>query len=150
MPRSLLPHTPTSKALLVLLAAFLPVSATAAKLGSLTVQPRPVGDLKAVFATAESVRETLARTRIGGTVADLTVTEGDKVPLGQVIATVRDPKLPLELAALDARIQALRRWRALLFGPFSSTLLTVLVIPAIHIVLRGDAADRRDRSNLQG
>lgn len=39
---------------------------------------------------------------------------------------------------------------SLLFGLFSSTLLTVLVIPAIHIVLRGDAADRRDRSNLQG
>ncbi|CAO3455730.1 RND efflux system, inner membrane transporter [Azospirillum argentinense] len=39
---------------------------------------------------------------------------------------------------------------SLLFGLFSSTLLTVLVIPAIHIVLRGNAADRRDRSNLQG
>ncbi|MFL7900911.1 biotin/lipoyl-binding protein [Azospirillum argentinense] len=106
MPRSLLPHTPAREALLVLLVVLLPLSATAAEPGSLTVQPRPVEDLKAVFATVESVRETLARTRIGGTVADLTVTEGDKVPLGQVIATVRDPKLPLQLAALDARIQA--------------------------------------------
>ncbi|CAO3455823.1 RND efflux system, inner membrane transporter [Azospirillum argentinense] len=150
MPRSLLPHTPAREALLVLRAVLLPLSATAAEPGSLTVQPRPVEDLKAVFATVESVRETLARTRIGGTVADLTVTEGDKVPLGQVIATVRDPKLPLQLAALDARIQEPRRWRAVLFGPFRSTLLTVLVIPAIYIVLRGDAADRRDRSNLQG
>ncbi|NUB27717.1 efflux RND transporter periplasmic adaptor subunit [Azospirillum brasilense] len=110
MPRSLLPRSPARKALLAaaLLAALLPLSAAAAaEPGTLTVQPRPVEDLKAVFATVESVRETLARTRIGGTVADLTVTEGDKVTVGQVIATVRDPKLPLQLAALDARIQAL-------------------------------------------
>ena len=38
---------------------------------------------------------------------------------------------------------------SLLFGLFSSTLLTVLVIPAIYIILRGDAADHRDRTNLQ-
>ena len=110
MPRSLPPYTPARKALLTvtLLAALLPLSATAAEPDSLTVQPRPVEDLKAVFATVESVRETLARTRIGGTVADLKATEGDKVTLGQVIATVHDPKLPLQLAALDARIQALK------------------------------------------
>ena len=107
MPRSLLPHTPAREALLVLLVVLLPLSATAAEPGSLTVQPRPVEDLKAVFATVESVRETLARARISGTVADLTVTEGDKVTVGQVIATVRDPKLPLQLTALDARIRAL-------------------------------------------
>lgn len=74
----------------------------------ITVQPRPVEDLKAVFATVESIRETLARTRIGGTIAGLKVKEGDKVTMGQVVATVRDPKLPLQLAALDARIQALQ------------------------------------------
>ncbi|WP_353861202.1 efflux RND transporter permease subunit [Azospirillum formosense] len=38
---------------------------------------------------------------------------------------------------------------SLLFGLFSSTLLTVLVIPAIYTVLRGNAADRRDRSIIQ-
>ncbi|XEY17923.1 efflux RND transporter periplasmic adaptor subunit [Azospirillum sp. HJ39] len=74
----------------------------------ITVQPRPVEDLKAVFATVESVHETLARTRIGGTIAGLKVKEGDKVTMDQVVATVRDPKLPLQLAALDARIQALQ------------------------------------------
>ncbi|UKJ77196.1 efflux RND transporter periplasmic adaptor subunit [Azospirillum brasilense] len=109
MPRSPRPRPPTRKPLFaaLLLAALLPVSATAAEPGTLTVQPRPVEDLKAVFATVESVRETLARTRIGGTVADLKATEGDKVTVGQVIATVHDPKLPLQLAALDARIRAL-------------------------------------------
>ncbi len=75
---------------------------------SITIQPRPVEDLKAVFATVESVHETLARTRIGGTVAELKVKEGDKVTTGQLLATVRDPKLPLQIVSLDARIQALQ------------------------------------------
>ncbi|WP_434622553.1 efflux RND transporter periplasmic adaptor subunit [Azospirillum sp. B2RO_4] len=77
-------------------------------LASITIQPRPVEDLKAVFATVESVHETLARTRIGGTIAELKVTEGDKVTTGQLLATVRDPKLPLQIVSLDARIQALQ------------------------------------------
>lgn len=75
---------------------------------SITIQPRPVEDLKAVFATVESVHETLARTRIGGTIAELKVKEGDKVTTGQLLATVRDPKLPLQIVSLDARIQALQ------------------------------------------
>ena len=37
---------------------------------------------------------------------------------------------------------------SLLFGLFSSTLLTVLVIPAIYIVLRGEAAVHRHRETL--
>lgn len=73
----------------------------------LTVESRPTEDLKAVFATVESVHGTRARARIAGTVADLRVTEGDKVTGGQVLATVRDPKLTLQLAALDARIRSL-------------------------------------------
>ena len=75
---------------------------------SITIQPRPVEDLKAVYATVESVHETLARTRIGGTIAELKVKEGDKVTTGQLLATVRDPKLPLQIVSLDARIQALQ------------------------------------------
>lgn len=85
-----------------------PVPARSQTADRLTVQPRAVEDLKAVYATVESVHETVARTRIGGTLAQLTVKEGDTVTAGQVIASVRDPKLPLQLAALDARIQALQ------------------------------------------
>lgn len=73
----------------------------------LTVAPRPVDDLKAVFATVESADETTARTRIAGTVTGLDVEEGDAVAAGQRIATVRDDKLPLQLAAIEARIRAL-------------------------------------------
>lgn len=73
-----------------------------------TVESRPVEDLKAVFATVESVRQVRARTRIAGTLAGLTVREGDRVAEGQVIATVRDPKLALQRAALDARLTSLQ------------------------------------------
>lgn len=73
-----------------------------------TVETRPVDDLKAVFATVESVRQVNARTRIAGTIDGLTVREGDRVAEGQVIATVRDPKLALQRAALDARLASLQ------------------------------------------
>ncbi|PWC39922.1 RND transporter [Azospirillum sp. TSO35-2] len=72
------------------------------------VERRPVEDLKAVFATVESVRQTKARTRIAGTLTGLRVVEGDRVADGQVIASVVDPKLALQAAALDARLESLR------------------------------------------
>ncbi|SMF33582.1 RND family efflux transporter, MFP subunit [Azospirillum oryzae] len=93
---------------LALLSVAFPSASRAQQPAGITIQPRPVEDLKAVFATVESVHETLARTRIGGTIAELKVKEGDKVTTGQLIATVRDPKLPLQIASLDARIQALQ------------------------------------------
>ena len=64
-------------------------------------------DEKAVFATVESRRVVPARTRIGGTVAALAVKEGDHVELGQVIATVGDEKLALQMKSLDAQIAGL-------------------------------------------
>lgn len=67
---------------------------------------REVEDRKAVFATVESVREAEARTRIGGTLRDVAVREGDAVRAGQRLADVEDPKLALQLAALDARLAA--------------------------------------------
>ncbi len=76
------------------------------------VATRPVSDLKAVFATVESVDLALARARIGGTVEDLRVDEGSAVRQGEVIARVDDPKLPLQLAALDAQIEAHNAQRA--------------------------------------
>ncbi len=66
-----------------------------------------VDDTKEVLATVESVRTPQARARIGGTVESLVVSEGDRVKKGDVLATVVDPKLKLQLAAFDARIAAL-------------------------------------------
>ncbi|MBS0518912.1 MAG: efflux RND transporter periplasmic adaptor subunit [Proteobacteria bacterium] len=70
------------------------------------VARRAVDDRKAVIATVEPIRELRARARIGGTVTTLTVREGDAVQDGQQIATVVDPKLALQMQALEARIEA--------------------------------------------
>ena len=74
---------------------------------SFTVAPQQVADEKAVFATVESANIVPARARIGGTVAELSVKEGDEVRQGQVVATVGDEKLVLQLKSLDAQIAGL-------------------------------------------
>ncbi|HWM48349.1 MAG TPA: efflux RND transporter periplasmic adaptor subunit [Xanthobacteraceae bacterium] len=74
---------------------------------SYLVKPAPVPDQKAVFATVESRRVVPARARIAGIVADLAVKEGDHVELGQVVATVGDEKLVLQMKSLDAQIAGL-------------------------------------------
>lgn len=73
-----------------------------------TVTMRALADEKAVFATVESQNVVPARARIGGTVADLNVRDGDEVTQGQVLALVGDAKLQLQLRALDAQISGLR------------------------------------------
>lgn len=73
-----------------------------------TVQPVTLADEKAVFATVESANVVPARARIGGTIAELQVREGDRVERGQVIATVGDEKLVLQLRTLDAQIAGLK------------------------------------------
>ncbi len=80
--------------------------------GVLVVAPTTVSDEKAVFATVESPRVVPARARIGGTVAELPVREGDSVALGQAVATVGDEKLALQLKSLDAQIAGLEAQRA--------------------------------------
>lgn len=70
------------------------------------VTRQQVDDRKAVIATVEPVRELLARARIGGTIVALTVREGDQVAAGDRIALVVDPKLALQIQALESRIQA--------------------------------------------
>ncbi len=72
-----------------------------------TVAPQTVADEKAVFATVESANIVPARARIGGTVAELNVKDGDEVKQGQVVATVGDEKLVLQLKSLDAQIAGL-------------------------------------------
>ncbi|RXH15475.1 efflux RND transporter periplasmic adaptor subunit [Bradyrhizobium guangzhouense] len=72
------------------------------------VAPQSIADEKAVFATVESISVVPARGRIGGTVAQLKVREGDRVAAGQVIATIGDEKLVLQMKSLDAQIEALQ------------------------------------------
>lgn len=95
----------TRFALFVLL---LPVLAAlpAAAQERLVVTRQVVEDRRPVFATVESVRQVEARTRIAGTLRTLSVREGDAVTTGQVLAEVEDPKLALQIVALDARMAA--------------------------------------------
>lgn len=83
------------------LAAALPAAAE-----DLTIRASDITDRKAVIATVEPVHQLVARTRIGGTVASLTAREGDRVKAGQEIAVIADPKLALQIQALDQRIRS--------------------------------------------
>ena len=95
-------HRPAALAFAVLIA-----TAGAPPLAADTITVSTVADWRAVFGTVQSVRRAEARVRIPGTLVELTVTEGDAVAAGQVIARVEDDKLALELAALDAGLRAL-------------------------------------------
>lgn len=75
---------------------------------TLNVAQQMVADEKAVFATVESTSVVPARGRIGGTVVQLRVREGDHVNAGQVIAGIGDEKLALQMRSLDAQIEALQ------------------------------------------
>jgi RND family efflux transporter MFP subunit len=72
-----------------------------------TVALKQLDDQKSVFATVESPNVVPARTRIGGTIASLSVRQGDAVQPGQVIAVVADDKLILQINSLDAQIAGL-------------------------------------------
>jgi RND family efflux transporter MFP subunit len=90
-----------------LAAAAIIVPAAPGAAQEITVASREVPDLKAVFATIESLHLTPARTRIGGTIGQLVIQEGSRIEVGQRLAVVNDPKLPLQLVALDAEIESL-------------------------------------------
>ncbi len=65
-----------------------------------------ISDEKAVFATIESANVVPARARIGGTILELKVRQGDHVDEGQVIADVGDQKLALQINSYTAQVQA--------------------------------------------
>lgn len=66
-----------------------------------------VPEMKAVFGQVESTRVVPARARIGGSVREIVINEGDPVKEGQVIAIIGDDKLLLERRAAKAKIDAL-------------------------------------------
>ena len=73
---------------------------------TITVAPVEITDMKALFGSVESRFVIPARSRIGGTLVALDVSEGSPVTAGQVIARVVDDKLELQLAAAEAHIQS--------------------------------------------
>lgn len=69
--------------------------------------PVTVTDWKAVYGTVEAKDRVPARARIGGTLVELSVAEGDEVAAGAVLARIVDDKLEFQLAALAAQKEAL-------------------------------------------
>lgn len=89
------------------LALVLALVLSPARAGELLLQPLEIVETKAVYGRVETRDVIPARARIGGTLARLSVTEGDLVTAGQPLATVIDDKLALQLRAADARLRAL-------------------------------------------
>lgn len=67
-----------------------------------------IPEWKAVYGRVEARDSVSARARIGGTVVDLKVTEGDDVKAGDVIAVVKDDKIDFQIAATEAQLLGLR------------------------------------------
>ncbi len=72
-----------------------------------TVKATTVTDMKAVYGQVESRTVVPARARISGTVSAVRVTEGAEVKQGDIVATVVDDKIALQMKAAEARIAAL-------------------------------------------
>lgn len=92
-------------------AAFIALSMLAAAppalAGTLDLVATTVTDWKPVYGRVEARDLVPARARIGGTVIELEVAEGDSVEAGQRIAVVRDDKIAFQVAALEANERAL-------------------------------------------
>lgn len=76
--------------------------------GTVTAKAVPLTEWKAVYGRIEPRNVVPARARIGGTVVELLVSEGDTVEAGERIAAVRDDKLAFQVAAVDAQLSALK------------------------------------------
>lgn len=91
------------------LAAFLALAALLARpalAAEFIVEPVTVPVMKSVFGQVQSRDLVAARARIGGTIVEIAVEEGDQVETGAIIARVVDDKLALGIDALNARMQA--------------------------------------------
>jgi RND family efflux transporter MFP subunit len=95
------------KALVLVAASFVLAASAARSAQTFEVEPVTLADEKAVFATVESREVEAARVRTGGTIASLTVKEGDWVEAGEVVARIGDEKLVLQKTSLDADIAGL-------------------------------------------
>ncbi len=94
------------------------LAASPAVAETLVVRQTKAPDEKAIVATVEPVHELTARARIGGTIASLSVKEGDRVEAGAEIAVVADEKLVLERQALESRIESQQSQRDKAKGDF--------------------------------
>ncbi len=92
---------------LVLITLLFSGAASAASGDTFNVTEESVTDMKAVYATVESLDVISARARIGGTVVSLDTDEGDRVDAGAVLAVIVDDRLAPQVRALDAQVTAI-------------------------------------------
>ena len=83
-------------------------AAAAVQAADMTLERVSIPEWKAVYGQVEARDSVLARARIGGTIIDLRVTEGDTVRAGDVVAVVRDEKLEFQIKAVDAQLLGLK------------------------------------------
>ncbi len=91
----------------VLLSLFLAGPALSQTAPTYEVTATLIADRKAVFATVESVDTLTARTRVGGTIAELLVDEGDMVAAGDVLALVVNEQIAPQIASAGSQAEAL-------------------------------------------
>lgn len=108
MPRPPVPFPAAGRLAPALAALLLAASALGAPASAETVAPVSVVETKAVYGTVEARDRAPARARIGGTLVERTVSEGDVVEAGQAIGRVVDEKIALQRNALEARLRALQ------------------------------------------
>ncbi|MGN6410949.1 MAG: efflux RND transporter periplasmic adaptor subunit [Nitrobacter sp.] len=100
-------HRPILRFLIAVLAGAAIAGATAAEAGEFVVKATTIPEMKAVFGQVESRIVVPARARLGGSVRELRISQGDEVKEGQAIAVIVDDKLALQLNAADAKVEAL-------------------------------------------
>ena len=88
-----------------LFAALLTVSPAGAE--TITLGPVKITDWKAVYGRIEARDRIPARARLGGTLVELAVTEGEIVEAGKPLARIADEKLDFQRNALSAQRSAL-------------------------------------------
>lgn len=90
-----------------LIATLLLMAANPSLAEDVAVVSTRVTEWKAVYGTVEARDRIPARARLGGTLVELSVTEGDLVIAGQALARIVDDKLDFQLDALSAQRGAL-------------------------------------------
>ena len=98
-------HSPRMTSVFAVLAIV--TGSTSLMAAEVVVNAVTVPDLKAVFGQVASRTVVPARARLGGSVREIHVSEGQEVKKGEVVAVVVDEKLALERSSADAKIKAL-------------------------------------------
>ena len=98
-------------ALIALFAAATAMGLTVSHAADLKLEAVDITEMKAVYGQIQPRNSVLARTRLGGTLVELNVTEGDIVKAGDVIAEVKDDKIEPPIKVLPLPIKKDDMWK---------------------------------------